>query len=273
MKKVLLLVSLVGVFIARAQSNAVTLDEQFDTSGLSNSAPAYQPVKEPTQSKQSMYPDWVNKIKEPAISEDIRPEIREIIREVKSKPTPTPKEQDKVQEVIDEMFPNKIPVSYQPPATLPINIVEQKPIVPVSEYQKSQKSYNVDELLNVSIPLIIIVGMVLLFVWANSKNKVNASITPMLKDSQLSYSQREIRLKETLIESVKRTLVLDLREMEIKGILDDREIATNALLRVYEEISLDQIDEHSMLNDIPKTQVEKIIKNIYQTLRAQYCKL
>lgn len=268
MKKVLLLVSLVGVFTVRAQSNTVTLDEQFDTSGLSNSAPAYQPVKEPTQSKQSLYPDWVNKIKEPAISEDIRPEIREIIRDVKSKPEL--KEPDKVQEVIDEMFPNKIPVSNQAPVPQPINTVEQKPIVPVSEYQKS---FNVDELLNVSIPLIMIVGMILLFVWANSKNKGNVSVTPTLKDNQLSYSQREIRLKETLIESAKRTLVLDLREMEIKGILDDREIATNALLRVYEEISLDQIDEHSMLNDIPKSEVEKIIKNIYQTLRAQYFKL
>jgi hypothetical protein len=271
MKKVLLLVLLVGFFTAKAQSNTVTLDEQFDTSGVSNSAPTYQPVKKPSQSKQSMFPDWVNKIKEPAISEDIRPEITEIIRDVKSKPTL--KEQDKVQEVIDEMFPNKIPVSYQAPATQTIKTVEQKPIVPVSEYQKSKKSFNINELLNVSIPLIIIAGMILLFVWANSKNKVNASITPTLKDSQLSYSQREIRLKETLIESAKRTLVLDLREMEIKGILDDREIATNSLLRVYEEIALDQIDEHSKLSNIPKAEVEKIIKNIYQTLRAQYCKL
>ncbi|BAP32594.1 fasciclin domain-containing protein [Chryseobacterium sp. StRB126] len=76
-----------------------------------------------------------------------------------------------------------------------------------------------------------------------------------------------------MIESAKRTLVLDLREMEIKGILDDREIATNTLLRVYEEISLDQIDDHSKLSNILKTEVEKIIKNIYQILRAQYCRI
>ncbi|WP_312286403.1 hypothetical protein [Chryseobacterium gleum] len=264
MKKVLLLMSMIGIFIAKAQSNTVTLDEQFNTSGINNSAPNYQPVKDPAQSQQSMYPDWVNKIKEPAISEDIRPEIREIIRDVKSQPTQ--KEPDKVQEVIEEMFPNKIPLSYQSPVAQPIKTVEQKPAVSVS---KSQKSFGTDELLNVFIPLIIIVGMILFFVWANSKSKKNTSLLTQV-DNQLSYSQREGRLKETLIESAKQTLVLDLREMEIKGILDDREMAIKALLRVYEEISLDQIDEYSKASNVSKVEVEKIIKSTYQELRLQY---
>ncbi|WP_126651488.1 hypothetical protein [Chryseobacterium aureum] len=265
MKKVLLLMSLIGIFTAKAQSNTVTLDEQFNTSGISNSAPAYQPVKEPTQPKQSVFPDWVNKIKEPAISEDIRPEIREVIREVKYKSTL--KESDKVQEVIDEMFPNKSSVPYQAPVVQPINTVEQNPIAPVSKYQKSQKSFDIDELLNVFIPLII--GMILFFVWANSKSKINTSL-PIQKDNQLSYSQRVDRLKETLIESAKQTLVLDLREMEIKGILDNREIAVKALLRVYEEISMDQIEEYSKVSNISKVEVGKIIKSIYQILQTQY---
>lgn len=264
MKKVLVFVSLAVIFTVKAQSNIVTLDEQFNTSGISNSAPTYQPVKEPNQSQQSIYPDWVNKIKEPAISEDIRPEIREIIRDVKSKPTL--KEAGKVQEVIDEMFPNKSTVPNQAPVVQPIKAVEQKPIAPVSKYQKS---FDIDELLNVFIPLIIILGMVLFFVWANSKSKVNTSL-PTQKDNQLSYSQRETRLKETLIESAKQTLVLDLREMEIKGILDDREIAINALLRVYEEISMDQIEEYSKASNISKIEVGKIIKGTYQILQTQY---
>ena len=236
--------SLIGIFTAKAQSNTVTLDEQFNTSAISNSVPAYQPVKEPTQTKQSVFPNWVNKIKEPAICEDIRPEIRKVVREVKSKPTL--KESDKVQEVIDVMFPNKSSVPYQTPVTQPIKTVEQKPIVPVSKYQKS---FDIDELLNVFIPLIIIVGMILFFVWANSKSKVNKSLSTR-KDNQLSYSQREQLLKESLIESAKQTLVSDLREMEIKGILDDWEIAIKDLLRVYEEISMDQIDEYSKASNI-----------------------
>jgi phage anti-repressor protein len=79
-------------------------------------------------------------------------------------------------------------------------------------------------------------------------------------------------LKETLIESAKQTLVSDLREMEIRGILEDRGITIQTLLRTYQEISLDQSNEYSKSANLPKIEVEKIIKNVYQILRVQYFK-
>jgi hypothetical protein len=276
MKKVLLLASLIGIFTAKAQSNTVTLDEQFNTSGVSNSAPAYQPVKDPTQSQQSMYPDWVNKIKKPAISEDIRPEIKETIKQIKTKPTV--KEPDKVQEVIDEMFPNKIPVAYEAPVSQNVKPVEQTSAISVYEYQnsKNQTGFDIDRLLNILTILFPMLGVILFFIWLISKNKAkvkfNTLITPEAKETQLSYSQREELLKETLIESAKQTLVSDLREMEIKGILEDRGITIQTLLRTYQEISLDQSNEYSKSANLPKIEVEKIIKNVYQILKVQYFK-
>lgn len=268
MKKVLSLLLLGSLFSIKAQSGTVvTLDKEFNTSGISNSAPSYQPVKEvPSQSKQSMYPDWVNKIKEPAISEDIRPEIRETFRQIKTKPTI--KESDKVQEVIDEMFPNKIPASYDAPTYQTVKPAEQKQPISVYEYQNSKKQSNA--LLNVFLPLVIVFCMILFFVWMVLKDKT-ASIQKE-KETHPSYSQREQKLKETLIESAKQALVLDLREMEIRGILDDRDITIQTLLRTYQEISLDQIGEYSKSANISKIEVEKIIKTTYQILQVQYYK-
>lgn len=274
MKKILSLMLLSSLGVVNAQSSTVTLDEQLNTSGISNSAPSYQPVKEvPSQSKQSMYPDWVNKIKEPAISEDIRPEIRETVRQIKTKPTI--KESDKVQEVIDEMFPNKIDVvTYKAPPSQTVKPVEQKPAISVYEYQNSKKQNSV--LLNVFLPLLIIFCMILFFVWIILKNKTDVKLdiatTPKTKDNYIPYSKREEKLKDILIESAKQTLVFDLREMEIRGILDDRDITIQTLLRTYEEISLDQVGEYSKSANIPKIEVEKIIKSTYQMLQVQYYK-
>lgn len=250
----------------------MTLNEQFKADGYNPNTYQYTRPPERKKEDQSMYPDWVNKIKEPAISEDIRPEIREIVRQIKVK------EPDKVQEVIDEMFPNKIPVSYEAPVSQTVKPIEHKLTVLVYEYQtpKKQNSFNTDGLLNIFLPLLIIVGMILFFVWIISKNKTDVkfdvSITPKTKETYPSYSKREEKLKETLIESAKQALVEDLREMEIRGILEDREVTIQALLRTYQEISLDQLSEYSKSADIPKIEVEKIIKSTYQILQVQYYK-
>lgn len=276
MKKVLSLLLFGGFIIVYSQSGTVTLDEQFKAGGHNPNAYQYTPPPEPKKEDQSIYPDWVNKIKKPAISEDIRPEIKETVKQIKTKPTV--KEPDKVQEVIDEMFPNKISVAYEAPVSQTVKPVGQKSAISVYEYQnsKNQNGFDIDRLLNILTMLFLMLGVILFFIWLISKNKAqvkfNTPVTPETKENQLSYSQREELLKETLIESAKQTLVSDLREMEIRGILEDRGITIQTLLRTYQEISLDQSNEYSKSANLPKIEVEKIIKNVYQILKVQYFK-
>ncbi|MBB4807004.1 hypothetical protein HNP38_002300 [Chryseobacterium defluvii] len=275
MKKVLPLLFLGSFLIVNAQSGIVTLDEQFNTSGISDMAPSYQPVIEPPRPKQNLFSDWGQS---PAISPDITPKINDIIKDIRKIKSPQiEQEPDKVQEVIDEMFPNsnKIDVvTCKTPVSQTVMPVEQKPAI--YENSKKQSSFDIDGLLNLlTIPLLIF-GIVLFFIWFLSKNKVDVKFdvatTPKTKENYLSYSQRKEKLKETLIESAKQALVLDLMEMEIRGMLDDREIATQTLLRTYQEISLDQSNEYSKSANIPKNEVEKLINNVYQILKVQYYK-
>jgi hypothetical protein len=276
MKKYIIFVFSGCIFLGKAQSQTVTLDEQFKAGGHNPNAYQYTPPPETPKQDQSVFPDWVNKIKKPVISEDIRPEIKETVKQIKTKPTV--KEPDKVQEVFDEMFPNKIPVAYEAPVSQTVKPVGQKSAISVYEYQnsKNQNGFDIDRLLNILTMLFLMLGVILFFIWFISKNKAkvkfNTPVTPETKNNQLSYSQREELLKETLIESAKQTLVSDLREMEIRGILEDRGITIQTLLRTYQEISLDQSNEYSKSVNLPKIEVEKIIKNVYQMLKVQYFK-
>lgn len=276
MKKNLTFLILLGsILIFNAQSGTVTLDEQIKADGYNPNAYQYTPSPEvPKQQDQSFYPDWTKKIKEPSISEDIRPEIKETAKQVKK--IPIEKEPDKVQEVIDEMFPNKIPIAYEASASQTVKPIEQKSNVSVYQNSKNQNSFDIDRLINILTMLFLMLGVILFFIWLTSKNKAkvkfNTPVAPETKQNQLSYSQREELLKETLIESAKQTLVSDLREMEIRGILEDRGITIQTLLRTYQEISLDQSNEYSKSANLPKIEVEKIIKNVYQILKVQYFK-
>lgn len=272
MKKVLSLFLFGSLTIVYSQSGTVTLDEQFKSEAYNPNAYQYTPPPEASKQKdQSLYPDWTNKIKEPAISEDIRPEIKETVKQIKK--IPKEKESDKVQEVIDEMFPNKIPIAYEAPASQTVKPIKQKPTVSVYQNSKNQHSFDIDKLINVLTMLFLILVVILFFIWLTSKNKANIKVMPITNENPLSYIQREEMLKETLIETAKQTLVSDLREMEIKGILDDREIAIQTLLRTYQELSLNRANEYSKSSDIPKIEIEKIIKSVYQSLKIQYYKL
>lgn len=101
--------------------NFLTLGEQFNTSGISDMAPSYQPVVDVPQAPQSLFPDWVNDIQTPAQSPDISPEINSIIQDIRYNSMDLLQKKGKsgVDSVIAEMFPNsnKIDLSYSVPIT------------------------------------------------------------------------------------------------------------------------------------------------------------
>lgn len=94
----------------------LTMGEQFNTAGISNIAPSYQPVIDTPTPQQSLFPDWVNNIKAPAKSADITPEINSIIQDIRynSMDLLQGKGKSGVDSVIAEMFPNsnKIDATY-----------------------------------------------------------------------------------------------------------------------------------------------------------------
>jgi hypothetical protein len=145
------------------------------------------PPPEPKKEDQSLYPDWVNKIKKPVISEDIRPEIKETVKQIKTKPTV--KEPDKVQEVIYEMFPNKIPVAYEAPVSKTVKPVEQKSAISVYEYQnsKNQNGFDIERLLNILTMLFLMLGVILFFIWFISKNKIKVILQSLQKQRKINF--------------------------------------------------------------------------------------
>ena len=96
----------------------LAMGEQFNTSGISNMAPSYQPVIDVPTPQQSLFPDWVNKIQAPAISTDITPEINNIIKDIRFNSLEALQQQGNGKSgsdaVLAQMFPdsNKIDAAY-----------------------------------------------------------------------------------------------------------------------------------------------------------------
>lgn len=94
--------------------NNLSINEQFDNSGISPSAFSYTPPADLQMPDQSVFPQWVNDIKEPAISKDITPEIRSIVNGIRTDALSfSTNKGDTVDGIISEMFgKNKIKASY-----------------------------------------------------------------------------------------------------------------------------------------------------------------
>ena len=102
-------------------NDILTLDEQFGNNGTSNMAFSYQPLPPSPLPNQSLFPDWVNNIKSPSISDDIRPEINSIVQDMRFNTLNLLQNKGKsgVDSVLEQMFPtnNKIELSYDVPIT------------------------------------------------------------------------------------------------------------------------------------------------------------
>lgn len=102
-------------------NDILTLDEQFNNTGVSNTAFAYQPLPSNPLPNQSLFPDWVNNIKSPAISKDVQPEINNILQDMRFNALNLLQNKGKsnVDSVLEQMFPtnNKIQLSSDVPIT------------------------------------------------------------------------------------------------------------------------------------------------------------
>lgn len=102
-------------------NDILTLDEQFGNNGTSNMAFSYEPLPSAPLPNQSVFPDWVNNIKSPSISDDIRPEINSIVQGMRFNALNLLQNKGKsgVDSVLEQMFPtnNKIDLTYDVPIT------------------------------------------------------------------------------------------------------------------------------------------------------------